>query len=413
MTADDSLFDRLAFPFLPAEPGRPGVIVEADPDWRLRLPTRADASEVVIWGRTPDSVARPDRALRAAIARERSLRTLRRQVPDRLGIRAVHRLPAARLGPGRRSAARAAVRAGAIVELGRDLHLERVLDACLRAAGVPSIGSPSAVISFGSGGTLLARVATPGGPGLLRLARIGSAGDPGRLQATLGWVAKAGVAMAPRPLGGGSAAGGSWTLETLLPGRRPTRFEAALAREVARTLATFPKTGGPPAALAEDLEAIAAALPASAARVRRVADEVAADVAGLPAILRHGDLWSGNLLVHERQLAGFVDWDAAHPAGVPGSDLVQLIATDLRARRRQALGPAFLARPWDSTEFRSAAAAYWPASGVDPTARTIELAGLGWWAAEVRGTLSRLPHRTTDERWLETNVDPVLSALGV
>lgn len=182
---------------------------------------------------------------------------------------------------------------------------------------------------------------------------------------------------------------------------------------MALTLAAFPKADGPPAALAEDLESIARALPASAARVRRLADEVAAEVAGLPAVLRHGDLWTGNLLVRAGHLTGFVDWDAAHPAGLPGSDLVQLIAVDLRARRRQALGPAFLARPWDSTEFRSAAAAYWPASGIEPTPRTIELAGLGWWAAEVRGTLSRLPHRTTDERWLETNVDPVLTALGV
>ena len=34
---------------------------------------------------------------------------------------------------------------------------------------------------------------------------------------------------------------------------------------------------------------------------------------------------------------------------------------------------------------------YWPATGIEPTPRAIELAGLGWWAAEVHGTLSRLP----------------------
>jgi hypothetical protein len=112
-------------------------------------------------------------------------------------------------------------------------------------------------------------------------------------------------------------------------------------------------------------------------------------------------------------LTGFVDWDAAHRAGIPGSDLVQVVAVDLRARRGQSLGEAYLARPWDSTEFRSAAADYWPAAGIEPTPRAIELAGLGWWAAEVHGTLRRAPARATDERWLAANVQPVLAALDV
>ncbi len=184
------------------------------------------------------------------------------------------------------------------------------------------------------------------------------------------------------------------------------------ARSRSPSLPSPPPTAHPPRWRTTS-RSIAGALPASAARVRRLADTVAADVAGLRAVLRHGDLWAGNLLVRDGHLTGFVDWDAAHPAGVPGSDLVQTIAGDLRARHGQALGPAYLARPWDSTEFRAAAATYWPAIGIEPTPRAIELAGLGWWAVEVRGTLSRLPHRATDERWLSTNVDPVLAALGV
>jgi hypothetical protein len=88
------------------------------------------------------------------------------------------------------------------------------------------------------------------------------------------------------------------------------------------------------------------------------------------------------------------------------------VATDLRARRRQSLGAAYRARPWDSAEFRAAAADYWPAIGIEPRPRLIELAGLAWWAAEVNGTVSRLPHRATDERWLTTNLDPVLADLG-
>ena len=80
---------------------------------------------------------------------------------------------------------------------------------------------------------------------------------------------------------------------------------------------------------------------------------------------------------------------------------------DSRSARRTS------ARPWDSTEFRTAAAEYWPAAGIEPTPRAIELAGLGWWAAEVHGTLRRAPARATDERWLAANVQPVLAALDV
>jgi aminoglycoside phosphotransferase (APT) family kinase protein len=147
-------------------------------------------------------------------------------------------------------------------------------------------------------------------------------------------------------------------------------------------------------------------------RTARLADATFWDLAELPAVLRHGDLWSGNLLVADGILSGIIDWDAAHPAGFPGADLVQLVAVELRTRRRQSLGSAYVSRPWDSTEFRVAAADYWPAIGIEPSPRLIELAGLAWWAAEVNGTVSRLPHRATDERWLASNLDPVLANLG-
>jgi hypothetical protein len=252
-----------------------------------------------------------------------------------------------------------------------------------------------------------------GGPGLLRLARSGSPGDPEGMAATLEQLSLLGVPVAPRPLGLGLTAGGSWTLETVLAGRRPNGLASALIREVALALAAFPRSEGPPRALDEDLRGIAARLPEAAEQVVRLADRIAPEVARSPGVLRHGDLWTGNILVDRGHLTGFVDWDASHPAGVPGSDLLQLVAVELRSRDRRQLGPAFLARPWDSTEFRVAAADYWPAIGIEPTARAIELAGLAWWAAEVNGTLRRLPHRAGDRRWLDENVGPVLASLGV
>ena len=395
---------------MPADHDRQGGSFEAGPDWAFNLPASARELDVVVWGRLPDGGSAPAHAIRSAMAREVTLRRLGSRLPDGLRIGAIHRLPAGRLSAGLRRDVRAAIRAGALVELQSGPPVERVLDVALGSAGARLIGSR---LTFGSGGTLVVRVAADAGPGLLRLAQTGTPGDPERLAATLERLAALGVPLAPRPLGHGTAAGGSWTLETVLLGRRPARSSPALARQVALALAAFPRADGPPTALDDDIRGIATQLPRHDDRLNRLADRVAVETAGLPAILRHGDLWSGNILVDHGKLTGFVDWDAAHPAGVPGSDLLQLVAVDLRGRDRLQLGEAYLARPWDSTEFRVAAADYWPRSGIEPTPRSIELAGLAWWAAEVHGTLRRLPQRASDERWLANNVGPVLASLGV
>jgi aminoglycoside phosphotransferase (APT) family kinase protein len=418
---------------MPADPDRHGATVEAPADWdvdvAVALAADANDLDVIVWGRLPDPRASLARGLRSALAREQALRRIAARPPAGCRVAGVHRLTAGGLGGGLRGRVRTWLRAGALVELTTLPPGARVLDAVLGAAGAALGGADArlttAPLGFGSGGTLIARVTRGETEALLRLAAIGAPGDPARTGDTLEVLAGLGVALAPRPLGRGTAAGASWTLETRLPGRRPARLEPQLARQVAAALAAFPRTDGPPLALEADLRGIVARVPSRAERSGRLAESIAAeiagadaaadaadDAAGVPAVLRHGDLWTGNLLVSDRALSGIIDWDAAHPAGVPGSDLLQLVATELRARQRRSLGEAYVARPWDSTQFREAAADYWPAIGIEPSPRLIELAGLAWWAAEVNGTVSRLPHRATDERWLRSNVDPVLAALG-
>lgn len=416
MTTDPgSPLDRRAFPFMPADAGRHGATVEAPAGWDFALPAEATELDVIVWGRLADASPSSARGLRSAIARELALRRLAARPPGRFRVVGIHRLAAGGLSGGLRGRVRTALRAGALVELTTLPPGARVLDAVLRAADARLIGPE---LAFGSGGTLIARIARGGvadgadAGGLLRLAEKGAPGDPARTGEILELLARLGVPLAPRPLGRGTAAGASWTVETELPGRRPAGLAPELVRQVVAALAAFPRTDGPPLALAADLGGIVERVPSRAERAARLAESIAADVADLPAVLRHGDLWTGNLLVAEGTLSGIIDWDAAHPAGVPGSDLVQLVATELRGRQRRSLGAAYLARPWDSTEFRVAAADYWPAIGIEPSPRHIELAGLAWWAAEVNGTVSRLPHRATDERWLTSNVDPVLAALG-
>lgn len=410
-----SPLDQRAFPFMPADPERHGAAVEAPADWDIVLPVAAHELDVVVWGRLPDASTSSLHGLRSAIARDVALRRLTTEPPGRFRLAGIHRLAAGGLSGGLRGRIRKALRAGALVELTTLPPGGRVLDAVLHAADVRL---SDARLGFGSGGTLIARVtrdaaAADGGVGgLFRLAQIGAPGDPSRTGQTLELVAKLGVALAPRPVRHGTAAGTSWTVETLLPGRRPAGLTASLGRQVAAALAAFPRTDGPPLAVEADLRGIVARVPSRAERTGRLADAIGADVAGLPAVLRHGDLWTGNLLVADGTLSGIVDWDAAHPAGVPGSDLLQVVATEIRGRQRRSLGAAYLARPWDSSDFRAVAVDYWPAIDIEPTKRLIELAGLAWWAAEVHGTVSRLPHRATDELWLRSNLDPVLAALG-
>ena len=399
-------FASLAYPFLPADEGAAAAVVEAPGDWSFdaaALPPDADA---VVWGRPADGSSA---LVRRAAAREATLAGLGRRIPARLTIAAVHRLPPRELGTGARPRLRAALRAGVLVEIVSRTGARRVLDAVAAAAGAPVLGGR---LHVGAGGTVLvpARLAD-GSQAVLRVARAGAPGDPARLGDTLETLAGAGVPLAPRLLAHGVDARASWIAEQGLPGRRPARVTSSLVQQVVDACGRFPRSGDPPTAPIDDLRGAARRLPDRAAALTRLSSELAPVLRDLPSVLRHGDLWTGNLLVEREHLVGVIDWDAMHPRGVPGSDLVQLMGTDARRRARQHLGEAFLRRPWRSIAFRRATAAYWPAAGTAAVPALLDAAGIAWWASEVHHTLVRLPHRAADERWIATNVDAVLSAL--
>jgi hypothetical protein len=407
-----SPFDLLAYAFMPAEPERRGVAVQALPDWRFDPSAIDSHADVVVWGRTPEGSASLASAARLAGLREVSLRTLGRRLPARLHVVAVHRLPPRRLGTGRlRGSVRAALRGGALVELGSAEPGARVLDAVAVAAGV-RLGGPG--FHAGAGGALLVRgFLADGSAAVLRVARAGSAGDPSALADTLGRLGRDRIPFTPRLCARGTTAGASWLVEAALPGRRPAHASDSLTGQVAELCGSFPRRDGAPTATADDLAAIAAALPDRAGEIGTLSSKISAHLRTVPSILRHGDLWAGNLLVDRRgRLSGLVDWDAAHLAAVPGADLLQLVATEFRRKAHRALGPAFLAGPWLLPEFGEAAAGYWRAVGIRPDDDLLGVVGIAWWATEVHGTLGRLPHRAADERWVETNVDLVLARLA-
>ena len=104
-----------------------------------------------------------------------------------------------------------------------------------------------------------------------------------------------------------------------------------------------------------------------------------------------------------------VDWDAWHPKGVPGADLLELFASGDRLRARRPLGVVWAERPWRDPAFSELSSAYADRLGLHP--EDWDVVAVAWWAAKVAGTLRRLPMRGEDEPWLAEVVDPVLERL--
>jgi hypothetical protein len=381
------------------------VVVDAAAERRFAVGTLPD-DVAVVWGRLPKGSQHP---LHQAAERELDLRALRAALPPRLHVAAVHRLPAPGARAGMRGWARGLLRAGIVVEVGPPDAGPRILDAVAHVAGAEHLERRVRAVA---GGTVLVRVRMANGArGVLRVTRAGTSGDPAALADTLERLANAGVALAPRPLGRGVVAGASWLAETLLPGHRPGSITPALVHQAALACRRLPISDAVPTAPVEDLLGVAAVLPRHAADLRRLADRMRSRLDGIPAVQRHGDLWAGNLLVDRGRLSGIVDWDAAHSSGVPGADLVQLVGTDARRRRRLPLGRAVLALPWRASAFIADTAAYWWALDVAPRRALLDVAGIAWWASEIHHTLVRFPERRSDERWVAENVAAVLEGL--
>jgi Phosphotransferase enzyme family len=381
------------------------LVVDAAAEHRFAVGT-LPADVAVVWGRLANGSQHP---LRQAAERELDLRALRAALPQRLHVTAVHRLPAPGARAGLHGWACGTLRAGLVVEVAPPDAGPRILDAVAQVAGAEHLERP---VHAGAGGTLLVRARMASGArGLLRVTRAGTSGDPAALANTLERLATAGVPLAPRPLGRGVVAGASWMAEELLPGHRPGRVTRDLVHHAALACGRLPISDAVPTAPVDDLLGAAAVLPRYAAGLRRLADRLRSRLDGIPAVQRHGDLWPGNLLVDRGRLTGIVDWDAAHSCGVPGADLVQLVATDVRRRRRLPLGRAVLELPWRASTFTAATAAYWWALDIAPRRALLDVAGIAWWASEIHHTLVRFPQRRTDERWVAENVAAVLEGL--
>lgn len=403
-------FQGLAFLLLPSEPGTTARTVEADDRWTFPAPPDP-GTDVLVWGRGPlASGGGLPRAARSAFLRERALRTIRRGGIGSFRVAGQHRLaPPVLAGGIARNRMRTALLAGAMVELWRPQHVRRVIDAVVEAAK----GAPMTHLTPGSGGSAVVRVRRlAGGEAVLRAARSGDPVDPDWAASALHALEPLGLREVPRLLERGEVAGASWSIESVLPGRRPTRISAALAQSVAQICAAFPRSEQPAIAHEQDARALADRFPQWATLLSQLTDEVNDVARAVPSTIRHGDLWAGNLLVRRGRLRGIIDWDAWHPFALPGVDLLHLVAAGAAGREHRGLGGTWLLHPWNSQGYRSATAQYWASMRIVPNERLLRAVGMAWWAGHAAASIRRLPHLAEHDRWVSSNVERVLEAVG-
>jgi hypothetical protein len=399
-----TVFESLARLLLP-EPDSEAVIVEADERWQLNRRALSGAP-AVIWGRQPTPCAAGLAPLaRHAARREHALQSLTHRSPRPLRIMCVHRWRPTVFQRSALSAWRSAAAAGALVELSSGTAHERLVDVAAAAAGGQT---PVRKLSVGAGGSLLARIATKDGGRLIL--RVGDAHSANRGSVALEHLARLGLPNVPLPAGRGRVGHATWSAERALPGRRPGRAGRRLLAHAIDLCLRLPRRAASATALADDFQAIGARLPALKAPLAQRYTQLRSTISALPAVMRHGDLWAGNLLVDRGILSGVVDWDAWHPAAVPGTDLLHLVAMEEVIARGRSLGEVWLERPWNRAGFRDVTARYWRELEITLDQEVLHAVGWGWWANQVAWSLARRPELANDEQWLDRNVDVVMNA---
>ena len=406
MDVSGSSFGFVTSLFMPAEAGKLGVVMHPAGDWTFApelFPADIDAAA---WGRPPIGSDTPlPQAVRQAIQRELALRSLASKVPSGYRRRAIHRLPPPTYGiGGSRSAIRGLVLSGAIVSVERDTGTPTVLDGVAEAASL--VRTERLRLGAGVAASLLAW-RSDGRKTFVRLGPAGGRDDPARIARCLDMLLASGVDHVPRVLARGRVGATSWTVESLLPGRRPRALTSDLVVSVARSLARLPRQEGPPAAHRDDLEIIAGAFPDRRPVLDAIGRRIDHAVGSMPGVLRHGDLWAGNLLIQHRSLCGIVDWDTWHPSGVPAADLLHMIVTDLSMKTRRPRGTLWAARPWTAPMFKTVLLRNWPTSVPVPDERSFEAIAHAGWAAQVAANLTHSPELSRRQRWISGNIDPI------
>ena len=387
---------------------RDGRVLDAVTDHtmgRLLLPAEARA-EVRVHGLQPEpfdgTPAGMARVLVHAGRREMAVARVRLRPPRSHAYPRVQRWPA----PTRRDGAIArvvrAAAGGVVVQVAARPGTRSLLDVLLVDAGVR--GGDVRLQSTREGG-VVAAVDTVDGPAILRVGTIGASSDPVTALRALELLTDGALGLAPRPLRDGQIGRLRWTVERRLPGRPARRLDRGQVARLASVWTELPASPGPARAVVGDLVRIALLVPRHTRHIRNLMAQIGPP--RLPGVLRHGDLWHGNVLVEDGCVTGVIDWGSWHRFGTPGADLLHLVAL-LDRRRGETLGALWCREPWTWPDFRRLVTPMLDAHGVTPTPEVLEHIGLAWWASAVAGTLTRLPRRAYDEAWLGDNVTAVL-----
>lgn len=399
-------FETIARLFGPVGADRQPRLVEADAAWRLPSLDGVPA----IWGRAPSLVRPTARLLPEAMRREVSLAILRGTAIARRRPIEVHRLPPPRRGGRMRGAVRGVLLSGAVAIVGMT-ESRRMIDAVLEAAN----GSIDGPLRFSGDGALRVRIATPDGPAELRVVRRGTQRDPETAAAAMTRLAALDVPNVPRLLARGSLYDVAWSTESALPGVIPKALSARLADDVVSFCASLVAPGEPITSTVEALGGMGRLAPGRSDEIAALQRWASSIASGLPAVVQHGDLWIGNLLVADDRLTGVVDWDTWHPAGVPGADLLQVVAMQERRHTKEEPGDLLVRRIWETPAYRRLADRYWALLGVRPTPAQRALVAVDWWACQVASTLER-PIRgrlADDASWRHRNIGQVLDAAAL
>ena len=394
--------------FAPADESAAWTIVAAEPNWSATPPS---GPTVVIWGALPTTPDNRPRVLQWAIRRELALARLRLAPPGGLKLQRLHRLPPAGPLGGLRGLMRRSLLGGVIAELGRERQHSRTIDVVLSDAGAMHGSMP--LVRPSRDGSATMRIEMPGDRVVgLRVARAGGSKDLMGTANALRLLATTGVQRVPRLLETGTSAGFTWTTETVLPGTPPPRLTPSLLDDVVDCQLQLQVDDGPITAIHDHLAHLAAWFPDLARPLDRLLLEIQPSLRRLPTVVQHGDLVLGNLLAERGSLTGIVDWETWHPAGTPGVDLLQLVASGGLGISGD-IGTLWAARPWATPVYRRVASRYCDELRIVFDDSLVRLVVIGWWANRI-SVLMRRPERrglAADPSWVEVNVRGILRSL--
>jgi Phosphotransferase enzyme family len=140
--------------------------------------------------------------------------------------------------------------------------------------------------------------------------------------------------------------------------------------------------------------------------LRWLARRIAARAETLPGVLAHGDFFHRNLVVHDGQLRGVVDWERSTLGRPALHDLVHLRVADKAARDGTSYGPAVVDWVRGTGTDTSNSLLRRCCSGLGVAADEATLLGVAasCWLAHVAHQYSRVADNASNARWIAENI---------